>query len=322
MKVLLLNGDLFHIRCAAHILNLIVQDGLKVILAVLENVRESVKYVRSSSARKERFRLIAQQVNAPNLSLKTDTPTRWNSTFTMLQTAQKFRYAFARLKERDPSYTFCPSDDEWKHIAIVTDCLKVFYDVTKRVSGTKYPTASLYFNDYCNIYILLREWELSNNVFVAKMAKPMLEKFEKYWGIASKLLAFATILDPRYKLKSIQYYYGLLYGEFEAELKVDDIKRNFRELFDEYANQVTQSSAAASISTNFEVEPSLTERSMSLNATRIGLSRFIHESNSSQHKRSELEVYLEDPCHPETEDDTFDIIGWWKLKRSKVSNHL
>jgi len=52
---------------------------------------------------------------------------------------------------------------------------------------------------------------------------------------------------------------------------------------------------------------------MSLYATKVGLSRFIHQSNSSQHRRSELEVYLEDPSHPEIGDGTFYIITWWKL---------
>lgn len=243
-KVLRLNGSLFRVRCAAHILNLIVQDRLNCIQSVIKNVRETVKYVKGSTLRKEKFRFYADQVNAPNVSLVYNTPTRWNSTYIMLETAYKFHEAFIRMKERDKAYKFAPSDADWKNVVVVTQCLKVFYDVTKRVSGTKYPTASLYFNDFCGIYLLLRKWELSDNNFVAAMAKPMLEKFEKYRGIENQLLTFATILDPRYKLKSIEYYYGLLYGDYLAEVKVEAIKKSFGELFDEYASLAAQSSPA------------------------------------------------------------------------------
>ena len=36
---LLLNGEFFHIRCSAHIINLIVQDGLKVASDTLHKIR-------------------------------------------------------------------------------------------------------------------------------------------------------------------------------------------------------------------------------------------------------------------------------------------
>lgn len=43
---LLCDGRFFHVRCSAHILNLIVQEGLKVAGDALNKIRESVKYVR------------------------------------------------------------------------------------------------------------------------------------------------------------------------------------------------------------------------------------------------------------------------------------
>jgi hypothetical protein len=45
-KALLCEGEFFHIRCCAHILNLIVQDGLKEIDSALQKIRDNVKYVR------------------------------------------------------------------------------------------------------------------------------------------------------------------------------------------------------------------------------------------------------------------------------------
>lgn len=54
-KATLSNGDYLHMRCCAHIINLIVQDGLKPIEGELYKIRESVKYVKASQGRKQKF---------------------------------------------------------------------------------------------------------------------------------------------------------------------------------------------------------------------------------------------------------------------------
>jgi len=41
-------GEFFHIYCCAHILNLIVQEGLKVFGNDLDQIRNNIKYVRGS----------------------------------------------------------------------------------------------------------------------------------------------------------------------------------------------------------------------------------------------------------------------------------
>ncbi|KAK8317944.1 hypothetical protein V6Z11_A13G139800 [Gossypium hirsutum] len=48
-KMLYLNENLFHVSCCAHILNLLVHDGLFEIEDVIDNVRESVKHIRTST---------------------------------------------------------------------------------------------------------------------------------------------------------------------------------------------------------------------------------------------------------------------------------
>lgn len=54
-KDLVCGGEYFHIRCAANILNLIVQDGLAVISDALEKIRESVKFVKVTQSRELLF---------------------------------------------------------------------------------------------------------------------------------------------------------------------------------------------------------------------------------------------------------------------------
>ncbi|XP_039789630.1 zinc finger BED domain-containing protein RICESLEEPER 1-like isoform X2 [Panicum virgatum] len=223
-----------------------------------------------------------------------------------------------KLHECDSSYKFLPSKEDWQHIQCVADCLKVFYEVTKRVSGTKYPTLSLYFNDFCGIYLLLREWQFNVDTFVASMAVPMVDKFEKYWDIANKLLEIAIILDSRYKMKSIEYYYKLLYDPFVADLRIESARKSFLELFNEYASQPSQASSDGNSSRNLEAAiPSSTQSSSSLFAIRLGLENFIYESNSSHHSKSELEIYLEDPSSPGIGNCSFDILAWWRVNGPK-----
>jgi len=43
-RTLILGGQLFHMHCCAHILNLIVKDGLYIIFDAIEKIRESVHF--------------------------------------------------------------------------------------------------------------------------------------------------------------------------------------------------------------------------------------------------------------------------------------
>jgi hypothetical protein len=109
------DGDLFHIRCAAHVINLIVKDGLQAIDGVINNIRESVKYVRASQSRKERFEDIIVELGIRFRSVpKIDVENRWNSTCDMIESAMPFKEAFLELKLKDSNYTYCPSSQDWE----------------------------------------------------------------------------------------------------------------------------------------------------------------------------------------------------------------
>ncbi|KAH1121661.1 hypothetical protein J1N35_004821 [Gossypium stocksii] len=67
-KRLSLNGKLFHVCCCAHILNLLVHDGLFEIEDVIDNVRESVKHITTSTVHLAMFNDIVKQLQLPNKS--------------------------------------------------------------------------------------------------------------------------------------------------------------------------------------------------------------------------------------------------------------
>ncbi|KAI5668455.1 hypothetical protein M9H77_18308 [Catharanthus roseus] len=160
---LLLGGDLFHVHCSAHVLNLIVQDGL----AVFGRCDfEDSKNMQLKSKRK-----VALEVQ-----------TRWNSTYLMLESTLPVKEAFNRHAQIDRNYKFCPTNDEWKVAGVIHGCLKIFYDCTNHFSGRNFPTSNVFFLDVCKIQLKLREWENSQHDFLKVMVCSMKQKFEKILG--------------------------------------------------------------------------------------------------------------------------------------------
>ncbi|XP_075512776.1 zinc finger BED domain-containing protein RICESLEEPER 2-like [Primulina tabacum] len=107
-----LGGKLFHVRCCAHILNLLVQDGLSEIHNIISNVRESVKHISASEFRLNIFSEIAKQLQLSSKKLVMDCCTRWNATYCMLSTALEFKDVFPRYQQRDPTYNTLPSEED------------------------------------------------------------------------------------------------------------------------------------------------------------------------------------------------------------------
>ncbi|CAI8611251.1 unnamed protein product [Vicia faba] len=74
-----LKGEHLHIRYYAHILNLVVNDGLKLkhMYSSLSKIRRAVQYVRQSPGRLDRFRTCIKEVRIQDKStVKYDCPTR------------------------------------------------------------------------------------------------------------------------------------------------------------------------------------------------------------------------------------------------------
>lgn len=109
---LIAGGSLFHMRCAAHILNLIVKDGLDVIKIGVEKIRDSVAYWTATPKREEKFEETARQLrNTSTKKLGLDCATRWNSTYLMLETALLYKDVFKPGKNPDPIRN--PLDRVW-----------------------------------------------------------------------------------------------------------------------------------------------------------------------------------------------------------------
>ncbi|KZV40262.1 hypothetical protein F511_29621 [Dorcoceras hygrometricum] len=214
---LLCDGEFFHIRCSAHILNLIVQEGLKVATASLNKIRESVKYVKDSESRMKKFEECVVAIGGidTSISLRLDVSIRWNSTYLMLESAIKYK------KEGEK----------------ICEFLEPFYDTTNLISGSSYPTSNMYFMQVWKIDVLLKENLFNEDVVVGDMCKMMKEKLDKYWSQYSTVLAFGTILDPRIKLSMFFEFFPLLIDPLKCQEKMSLVKRKLYKLFEQYTSQ-------------------------------------------------------------------------------------
>ncbi|KAF1878102.1 hypothetical protein Lal_00022762 [Lupinus albus] len=104
----------------------------------IEKIRDSVAYWNTTPKTNETFEETAKQLRVPyTRKLILDCPTRWNSTYKILEIAILYKDVFNQLNERDTQYTCLPKD--------VCERLKLFNCITEMIYGTKYPTSNIYF---------------------------------------------------------------------------------------------------------------------------------------------------------------------------------
>jgi hypothetical protein len=144
-KTSIADGKYLHMRCAAHIINLIVQDGLKEVDRSIKRVRAAVRFVKASSSRLAKLKEIAQLEKVDSKAFLTlDVCTRWNSTYDMLAAACTYEKVFTRYPDEDPYYTIellsevkpgvpgpgVPDEHDWDNARKLADFLKHFAKIT------------------------------------------------------------------------------------------------------------------------------------------------------------------------------------------------
>lgn len=307
-RPLLKNGELFDMRCASHLVKSLLQDSMEALKNVTEKIRESVRFVKSSLATQGKFNEFAQQVGSnTEKRLFLDNPMRWNSTYLMLETALEYRGTFYLLQEHDSTYTSSLSEEEWQWASSVSSFMKLLVEVTNVFSHSqsKYPTSNIYFPEICDVHIQLIDYCKNPDEFINSLATKMKIKFDKYWSKCGLGLAIAAILDPRFKMKLVEYYYKQIY-DAEAPDRILEVSEGVRDLFNEYSIDPTSLDDESAEGGNGLIGTS--------NVTRDrlrGFDKFLHETSNHQSGVSDLDKYLEEPVFPRNYD--FNILNWWKV---------
>ncbi|GKB70915.1 zinc finger BED domain-containing protein RICESLEEPER 2-like protein [Tanacetum coccineum] len=294
-------------KCAAHVINLIVQDGMKKVDKSIEGIRCAVKWIKKSGSRIEKFTKCAQSARCDSTkSLVLDCPTRWNSTYNMLEVAHVYEDAFARYDIEEVEFGnhirrkghSVPTTDDWTKAKKLCHFLKTFYEITLRISGTKYVTTHTLVNELATIRALLRKQldcdihdEPPMDLHLYDIAKVMKPKFDKYYCEVENmnlLVYFVFILDPRNKYDFLHVIVDDHYG---------------REGLSVVTKKVAYIEGKRQRTTNISDEPD--HGDMLRSKMKNGPS-----SNSSS---SELDKYVGETLEPFDKNVHFDILLWWKV---------
>ena len=182
------------------------------------------------------------------------------------------------------------------------DKLKLFYHVTEMFSGTKYPTANLFFPKICEIRLLLRDCLSSSYKNIKLMAKSMIAKFDEYWSVIHGILDLATILDPRFKMKLIEYYFPKLYGD-ESPNEIERVRNLCFDLVKEYkpndGNETHFDSSLSASEFDMDVDESVDPLA--------GYDLYVSNTSNVDTCKSELDYYLEEGVLPKSAE--FDILA-------------
>ncbi|XP_022863034.1 zinc finger BED domain-containing protein RICESLEEPER 2-like [Olea europaea var. sylvestris] len=308
-------GEMLHMRCCDHILNLI-------------------RFVRSSPKRLKRFKESCKEANIESQALLClDVTTRWNSTYLMLQAATKFKKTFVGL-ESDGNYTNYFNDErsdgrningppthvEWDQVEVFVRFLKTFYKMTLKSSGSKYVTSNSFFQEIFEIHVELNELAKEPNTLMGSMAISMRKKYDKYWGHVEKfnqLLFIAIVLDPRCKLELLKVGFELIYDVEIAKILLKRFEETLHRLYacyEEMSTPITPPSASSKEATkNSSSSPSQPAFGLSKQIPSIFKAKLMQNTQS---EKNDLVDYLSDRCE-DLIDPKFDVLVRWKLNAHK-----
>ncbi|CAL5400885.1 unnamed protein product [Camellia sinensis] len=153
----------------------------------------------------------------------------------------------------------------------------------------------------------LSQWLSCEIEMIRTMASKMVKKLDKYWLVIHDVIGVAIVLDPRYKMSVLEFYFEKFCGD-KAEDEVNRVRQICYDLLQEYQHRVgMETDVVGDSSIHLEI---VTE---TLSEFDLFISR--KRSKKVKNVRLELDHYLEDDVLPRTSG--FDVLNWWKANGPK-----
>ena len=326
----ILDGSFFHTRCVCHIINLAVQDGLKMIDSTIEKFKTVLTRVfGKNKATMEKYRKFAISINVTPYSPHWDCDTRWSSTCMMFESLTRQRIALQLFYDTISKGKNPVSDYDWDLMEEFVEMLKVFKQSTTFLSGVYYPTSPLLLNELWLMSAQLERFEQRSEIFVL-VTRPMRQKLVKYFKEMPPLFTCAAALNPCINVTGVEALITKISMSLNLHKDNSNYIRNqinifndtFTNLFDIYATKygnmsntfasVTDSTSGASGSGGGRTD------------FHIDLYNYLLEEQNKRARTltpsSELGIYmgsnfLKFMSAPQFKN--LDLLAWWREKEAQ-----
>ena len=198
------DNNIPNIPCLAHTLQLVVHDGCLAqpsVTSLTAKARKLVGYYRRSNLACKALTRIQEQLNCPVHRLIQDEPTRWNTTYYMLDRLLEQRQAITAANvELDVPVELRSAD--WMLGEKVVKILKVFEEATREASGSN-ATSAIVIPVVNSILRYLESGISEDDMGIRRMKREMLQSLNSRYSHVetNKFYCLSTILDPRFKLR-------------------------------------------------------------------------------------------------------------------------
>ncbi|CAD6226192.1 unnamed protein product [Miscanthus lutarioriparius] len=306
-------GEHIYVRCAAHVLNIMVQARLQVIPNAVGRVRDIIMVVTSTPSRLQTFNSIVQSLGLKGKSgLVLDVSHRWNAMYDMLNEALKYKAALNRFVAEQ--YQDVPSEQDWQKAESLHEFLEQFSEATKAFSADRHPTAHLFLKMLMVVQDVLLDETWNTSEMLNELAEAMYTKFQKYWAAPSMVLLIAVVLDPSMKADFVRFFY-LTVENAEAEANMRELRQYLKKYYLEYERVVRNNTGPIFVTYEEEVLSQGESSSSRLRGKRrveLAFAQFSSQNSSTRSERSELDIYLDDPRVVVRLTKNFNVLAWWK----------
>ncbi|TXG60823.1 hypothetical protein EZV62_012186 [Acer yangbiense] len=142
----------------------------------------------------------------------------------------------------------------------------------------------------------------------------MAQKFDSYWSEFLGFMVVATILDTGFKMKIMECYFPIIYGD-KALGEIKKLQDILLRMVREYEGKWKASSSSSTGDHTLASSSQSTMVPSRLNSLSL-FDQFISLAPSATTQmKMELDYYFDEPVIPRT--DNFDILRWWNVNASK-----